>query len=92
MDDISSFLYEMGLVLRLAPHLEGESWVAVSRHGQQSTTTKTAARLAAFAISMQWVHVTQILLPLTTSGCTPAEAVHNIDACLPCGEQAAFWA
>lgn len=49
--------------------------------------TVAASRLAAFAVSMQWVHVTRILLPLTVAtGRTPTEAVADMDASLPEGE------
>ena len=84
MVDAPSFLYEMGLVLRGTPAAGAR--VACSSHQDPAILAATAARLAAFAVTMEWVHVVRLLLPLTlTSGRSPAEVVANMDACLPEG-------
>jgi hypothetical protein len=83
VDDIPAFLYEMGLVLQL----RGDSWAAGTQYGRSNLLAASASRLAAFALSMQWVHVTRILLPLTVAtGRTPSEVVAEMDASLPNGE------
>ena len=82
MDDIPAFLYELGLVLRQSPGTPGAASL-----GPPAMMAATAARLAAFAVSMQWLHVTRLLLPLTlATGRAPAEAVSDMDASLPPGE------
>lgn len=81
VNDIPAFLYEMGMVLRGMPTTGAQAGCF-----SPDTLPAAAARMAAFAVSMKWVHVVRLLLPLTlTSGKSPAAVVADMDASLPEG-------
>ena len=88
VDDIPAFLYELGLVLRQTPGAPalGAQGGAGARPGHPTMMAAAAARLAAFAVSMQWLHVTRLLLPLALLPGRPvALVVADMDASLPKG-------